>query len=303
MKKFFLIISALILLTGCSNSSETMSDKEKLSSEIEYISTQIADLLNNLNNISLENYELVSEKVSISENSSSGGGLGSQGGSSQSSSGSKGGSSSSQSSSGEQSGNSQSSKESEKQNISVTEMQNNSILNVDTDNVDWDTMKQNIELINTSWSIIIIDLNKNNVSNDDITEFSKLLNETILSVKNEDKSKTLINLTSLYDYVPKFLTAISADKHKQNIEHTKSYVYKAYSAASQEDWDTVTTNLSDAETNFLSIVNDEEYSKEKAFKVNKTQILLKDIQNSVSNNDKSLFFLKYKNLIESLNTL
>lgn len=300
MKKILIMLICLLLLTGCSNNSVDDSSKEKLTSEIEYISLQIADLLHNLNNLSLENYEVVSEIITMSEES------GSQGGSSQASSGSSTSSSQSgQGSSGEQSeqGNSQSSQEGGKQNISVTEMQRNSVLNVDTEDVDWDTMKQNVELINTSWSIILIDLNNNNISTEDITAFSKLLNETIISIKNEDKDTALTNLTSLYSYVPKFLTAISADKHTQNIEETKYQVFLAYSAVSQEDWDTVTTKLTDAENTFLSIVNNLEYSKNNKFKVKKTHTLIKDLQNAIPNNDKELFFLKYKNLMESLNTL
>lgn len=303
MKKILIILSCLLFLTGCNNKSDDNSSKEKLTSEMEYISLEIADLLHNLNNLSLENYEVVSEKVSLSEESNSqGGGGSSEGGSSQASSGQSSGSG--QSGSGGESGQGGSQpQQGDNESISVTEMQNKSVLNTDTKEIDWDKMKQDIETINTAWSIIMIDLENNNVSNEYITDFSNTLNSTIISIKNEDKDTTLTNLTSLYSYIPKFLTAISADKHTQNIETTKYHVHLAYSSATQEDWDIVTTNLTDAESNFLSIVNDTEYTKNKEFKVNKTHTLIKDLQNTIPNNDKELFFLKYKNLIESLNTL
>ena len=302
MKKILILLGCLFILTGCSNKSEDNSSKEKLTAEMEYISLQIADLLHSLNNLSLENYELVSEIVTMSEDSGSQGG--GQGGSSQASSGGA-SSQSGQGGSGGQSGqgSSQSFEQGGGQSISVTEMQNKSVLNMDTEKIKWDTLKQKIEQINTSWSIIMIDLNNNDVSSEDITAFSKLLNETIISIKNEDKATTLTNLTSLYSYVPKFLNAISAEKHTQDIETTKHLVFLAYSAATQEDWDTATTHLSDAENSFLSIVNNSEYSKKNEFKVNKTHTLIKDLQGAIPNNDKELFFLKYKNLMESLNTL
>ena len=95
MKKILIILTCLLFLVGCSNNQD--DNKEKISSEIEYFSTQIADLFNNLNNISLENYELISEKVSMSSSSSSsGGGEDSQSGSSQNSSQSSGQSSTNQ---------------------------------------------------------------------------------------------------------------------------------------------------------------------------------------------------------------
>lgn len=267
------------MLVGCKNSSSDTSiniNNEKISSEIEYVSSQIEDLLNTLNNISLYNYELVSEKISVGEKSNQG-------------------DSELQPSSEE--------KSSENQNILVTEMKNKSVLNIENENIDWDFMKQHIENVNTSWTIIMLELYNSNVSNDDIMAFSNVLNDTIISIKKEDKASTLINLTNLYLYIPKFLTAISSEKHILNIENTKYYVYTAYSFATIEDWDIVTSNLSNAESAFLSILNDTEYSKNRKFKINKTYMLIKDIQNAIQNNDKSLFFLKYKALIESLNTL
>lgn len=295
LKKFLIILSCLFLLTGCSVNSDNNLNKEKLSTEVEYISSQIANSLHNLNNISLENYALVSKKVTLSEEAGSEGS--SQSGSSEQSSG--------QENSGTQSGqgSEQSSKSSEDESISITEMQNNSVLKIDIEDVDWDTIKKDIENINTAWSIVMLDLYNANVSDDEIIAFSNTLNKSIISIKNEDKESALINLTNLYSYIPKFLTTVSVDKHVQNIENTKYYVFTAYSAASQEDWNTVSTNLANAETSFLSLKNDAEYYDKNEFKINKTAVLLKDLQNVISNSDKELFLLKYKNLIESLNTL
>lgn len=285
MKKILIVLSCLLLLVGCKkNSKDTSINNEKISSEIEYVSSQIEDLLNTLNNISLYNYELVSEKISISKGTNQG-------------------NSESQPSSGGISESESNNKSSENQSISVTEMKNKSVLSTERENVDWDFMKQHIENVNTSWSIIMLELYNSNVSNEDIMSFSNILNDTIISIKEEDKATTLINLTNLYSYIPKFLTAISSEKHILNIENTKYYVYVAYSFATIEDWNTVNSNLSNAESAFLSVLNDTEYSKNRKYKINKTYMLIKDIQNAIQNNDKNLFFLKYKALIESLNTL
>ena len=302
MKKILIILCCIVFLTGCSNNSDK-TNKEKLNSEIDFIGSQIAELFHNLNNITLENYELISEIISISENSGAEGESSSQGGSSQASSGGTQSQSGGSSQGGSQGGEQSSQSGGGEQDISVTEMQNNSILNIDTENVDWNLIKEQAETINTSWTVVMLDLYENKVSNEDIMAFSNLLDATIIAIKNEDKETTLTNLTNLYSYIPKFLTAISADKNTQNIELTKYYVFTAYAAASQDDWNAVTTNMSNAENNFLSIVNDKEYTKNKEYKIHKTYLLIKDLQNSIVNQDKQLFFLKYKNLIESLNTL
>ncbi len=72
MKRIVLVLMCLFLLVGCSNNSnEEKVDKEKISSEIEFFSSKIANLLNSLNNITLNNYELASQKIEM--NKSSGG--------------------------------------------------------------------------------------------------------------------------------------------------------------------------------------------------------------------------------------
>lgn len=182
-------------------------------------------------------------------------------------------------------------------------MEARNILTVNTEDIDWKTMKTDIEAINTAWSIVMLDLANANVPNNDIIGFSNLLDKTIISIKNEDKPATLVNLTNLYSYIPKFLNTASTEKHLQNIETTKYHIFTAYTSASQNDWNTTNTSIANAENSFLSVLNDTEFSKNREFKINKTYILIKDLQNSITNNDKQLFFLKYKNLIESLNAL
>ena len=77
MKKGKIIIAILFLcvitLTGCSNSEEDIN--EKISQELDYLDTQIVSILNKLNNITLQNYNISSEEVSLGqkdENSSGG---------------------------------------------------------------------------------------------------------------------------------------------------------------------------------------------------------------------------------------
>ena len=298
MKKILILVICLFFLVGCSDNTSDTQSKDKLTSEIKYFSSHIAKLLNDLNNISLQNYELTSRKVNIdssSNNSSS-----SEGSSSSGSSSNSGGQSQSGSGQGSSQNNDQSA---ESQSITVTDMQANSVLKTNTDDINWDLVKTEIEQINTSWSVVMLDLQNANVSNTDIMAFSNLLDKTIISIKNEDKNTSLTNLTALYSYIPKFLNSVSMDKSLQNIETTKYNIFIAYTAVSQDDWNTANTNIANAETSFLSVLNDTNYYQNREFKINKSYVLLKDMQNSSVNRDRELFFLKYKNLMESLNTL
>ncbi len=77
----FLIIAILVSLTACNNGKNNEDMKSKIIEEMDYLDTKIVSISNKLNNISLQNYEITSEEISI-EQESSGGGESSSGGSS-----------------------------------------------------------------------------------------------------------------------------------------------------------------------------------------------------------------------------
>ena len=283
-----------MFLVGCSKDAND-ANNEKVIAELDFYSSKITQLINSLNNINLDNYELVSQNVANEQSQEN---LSKQNQSS---------SQKSESQSGGQSGKQSSGSDSQgggnEQNLQVTGMQNDLIIGANRDDINWDSLKKEIEIINNSWNITMLDLSDLNVPNDTITSFSNSLNACILSIKNEDKNSTITNLNSMYSYIPQFLNNINSDKSKLNIETTKYYIFTTYTNVTQDDWNSANANIGNAERSFLSVLNDTEFSKNKEFKVNKTYLLIKDMQNSLTNNDKDLFYLKYKNLVESITTL
>lgn len=307
-----LTIIAILSLTGCSGDADGEDVKSKVSQELDYLDTKIAGMLNKLNNISLTNYTITSEEVSLSEPKSGGssggneqsgesGGqqeeqMGSQGSTQGGSQGGSQGQSSSQ-------GGSEGQGSSKSDNITAMQMKAKTILNSDESDIDWNTIKTEVEILDEAWGVILLDLASLNVNNDDVLNFSATLNDCILSIKDEDKAKSLSNLAKLYSFIPKYESSISASNDKQIIKQTKSHIVNAYSVIEKDDWNGAKNSLSQAEDTFKSITNDIDYIKNNEFKVNKTYVLLKELQNSLSHEDKKLFYIKYKNLIESVNIL
>ena len=70
--------------------------------------------------------------------------------------------------------------------------------------IDWDYIKSNTEMIYTIWPTVVADLNALDVNNEDILNFSSVLDKVTLSVKAEDKVATLNNLVGLYAFLPKY---------------------------------------------------------------------------------------------------
>lgn len=283
MKKILLSICCILFLVGCSN-SET-SDKDKTASEIQYLGFQIIDILDDLNNVKLEKNALISEKVSLEEKEEI---------------------KDSETESSEESGNNESQEEGSnmgEKEVFTTNMQMKGTLETDINNVNWSFLKNKIELINNTWIVLVQDLYALNSSETEITAFGNILNETILSINNEDKIKSLERLGNMYSYIPKFLETCSVDNQVKNISETKNAVLSAYIAVSTNNWTKAKEEVENSEEIFSNLIGDTQYFENKENKIAKTDILIKELKNSMQNQDTYLFLLKYTNLMETLNML
>ena len=301
IRTFFLMafISIIIIfLVGCTNQNGNNGDiKAKIEQEVEYLDSQIVSIANRLNNISMQNYAISSEEVSLGEENSNGTS------SSQSGNEASGGSNTSGGEHKESSSQGGTGEESQKANITTTQMEPNTVLDADENNIDWKSIKSQIEIINEAWAVILLDLSNLNIDNNDILNFSTTLDDCIISIKDENKIDSLTNIAKLYSYIPVIENDISAKNSTQNIKQVKSYIINAYSVVEQGDWITVENNIAQAEKTYKNITTDMEYMKDKEYKVNITYVLIKELQNSLSYKDRKLFYVKYKNLMESVNTL
>lgn len=287
-----LLIFILPLLTGCTEVDEVTLLKEKLNSEIAYLDNELLTMLNSLNNISFVNYKVVVEEITEpsqqSGDASSGGGEGD---------------SSSQSGGGEEQEASQKIEKGTNATPNLSSMVPNNILNENRDDIDWTTLKQDIEIIYSSWSVILSDLYKIGIKNEDILNFSKDLEQSIISIKNEDKQASLTNLSKLYSYIPTYLDQYSDDELYKNIQKTKSNIMNAYSIVEQDNWDEISRYVLEAEKYFTINVNNVDLNESMHSRINKVYTLLKELQNCLQLRDKDVFYIKYRNLIEELNSL
>jgi hypothetical protein len=280
----YLII--VITLTGCTSKNDNSELKEKVKQELNYIDDKIITMLNKLNNISLENYSIVSNQTTLNEKTSD----------------------ESTSSSGEEKQTNQ--EESQggteaKQNnqITNTEMKEQSILGTNENNIDWELIQNEIEELNSSWSIILLDLYDLNVENTDILAFSNKINSCIVSIENKNKQETLNNLRDLYSYIPKYINTIEKDTPNQQIKQSKYYLLNSYVLVNEDNWGEVKNSLNNCENVFNNLSNNIEYAKDKEYKINKVYVLIKELENSLDSKDKKVFYIKYKNLLQSINSI
>jgi len=302
-----IIVIAILSFTIYVNASKDNSttQKDKTFSEIQYMEAKLVDLFNCIYNIQAENYKIEvselteKEKSSSSESSSSGeqGGEGQKSGQSGGENGqsSQGGGQESSSNGGSGTSNSQS-------DYKKFDLKSNGVLTGDQ-NINWDYIKNQVEVMYESIPTFTIDLYQYNINKDDILSFNSEYDKLIIAAKGENKQDMLNQLSKLYEYISGFAQNVTDNTIEKNKIQTKSNVLRAYSKLDTNDWNSMSNDIKNAVSIYSSLLTDTSVDSSKQYNVNKIYISLNELNNAVTTKDASIFLIKYKNLLEEINNI
>lgn len=289
-----IVISSVIYVNANKNPEE--DQKQKISSEMEFLESKLLDLANMMNNIQTSKYSVTVKDVPGQTQESEGGNTSS----SQNQSSESNNQGQSEGNNNSQSSNSQSSTEqSDSGENKKYELELNGVLN-ENQQIDWENVKGEVEELYISIPTITLDLYEMNINKDDILNFNKEYDNLIKVVKNENKEEVLGVLNTLYSYMPKFIQNTTDDNVNKTIVETKSYIVSAYSKLDAENWDGINDDIKKAIDVYSKLLTDTNIDNEKQYSLNKSYVILNEIQNAVNIKDKSVFLIKYKNLLEEL---
>lgn len=297
MKKsisIFIMLILLFTLTGCGKKDDDKTLKQKIASEIKYLDTELVNMLNRTNGLSFENYIVEAEEVKKEDIKSSGK-------ESDLSTGQEGGSQKGSDETQTDGETNQDSSQASSKSMQY-KMVDNEIL-LQSKDTDWQALKANIEKLYSAWSTITLDLYKLNVSNQNILGFNTDLDAATKAIKDENKQDTLNAIAKMYSYIPTYSTETSKEDQINNVYSTKMNILNTCVKIEQGNFDEAKKELANAEQSFLPIINNMNSRQNNEVNINKAYILIKDLQNSINNIDKDVFYIKYKNLIEQLNIL
>ena len=274
-----LILSVYISSLGNTDNNDR---NQKYEEEIKYLDTKILTLLNYLNNIDLQNYRIVLTKVEAESDSASSSEKKEQG--------------SSQTQDSQDNG-------TDKEETTITKMEEDTIVQENAE-IDWKTIKGELEILSSTWATVALDLYKIDVSSDDIIDFSNNLDQAILSAQKQDKNMSAMYMAKIYSYLPRFLNKVQADVIKKETLQAKSYILNAYAYVQTDNWERVEEETDKARNLFASLVNDANLIENpKKYNINKAYIVIEELKNSLSTREKGIFYVKYKNSLEQLNIL
>lgn len=299
---YIILIAVVIVLSLTVYTNATKNDnktqEEKTYSEVQYLETKLENLLNSMNNIETRNY-----KVSVDETNEAAGKKSQEETSSEmeknnSSSEDKTKSSQNNSGSGESTNNEDKEKSSKK-----FELKTEGVLTTTTNDINWDNIKEEIEILYMSLPTITVDLYKTDLNKEDVLNFNKEFDNLTINVKNQKKEETLAELSKLYEYMPKFVQNTTSEETDKVLSETKTNIFKAYSKLDLDDWNGILKDIKAANDSYSKLLTNTNIDESKQYSISKGYIMINELQNTINLKDKSVFLIKYKNLIEEFNSI
>ena len=296
----YIVLILIIAILGFmiySNASKDdgSNQNEKTFSEIKYVESKLVELFNEMNKIESRNYNIAigevskeTEQSSSEESSSSSGSGGGQGGTS---------SGEVSSSSGDNNSTSNSKQDNKKFELEISGVLTNK------ENINWEYIKGEIENLYSSISTITLDLLQINVTQEEILAFNSQLDNLAVAVKDENKENTLSQMSTLYDTLATITQKIQGEETYKILVEIKQNIFKAYSKLDNENWNEIEKDINNAITNYSKLLSDTNIETQNQYVINKGYVLINELKNAVNLKDISVFLIKYKYLLEELNSL
>ena len=278
------IICIIILLSGCKKSEEKPNIDDKISAEIQYLDKEISGFIDIATGKNEKNYDVQKEKAKTGVSNKNTEDSNSKGNSEESSE------------EGSQEDSNQNSKSSNQQNqsdeyeVTIMSMKYNSSNKIEDSQ--WDELKNSIEKLYTSWTTIENDLNLNdNIQKDNITNLNKNFDNLLLYAINKDEKNFIKESIESYANITNIADQVEYEKNKLYKLQSKNKIFEAYYNVQENDWISAKNNINLANSDLEKIENLE----------NRVKVSLKNLSNSVDQNDETVFYIKYEDLINEIN--
>ncbi len=157
---------------------------------------------------------------------------------------------------------------------------------------DWEKIKIEIENLYTSWAVIENDIStKENINQEEIKKIDKNFDNLFMISIEKNKINFMKETVDFYNNIIDIAEKVNYDKNKLYILKVKKKLYEVYYNVEEKDWNSAKNNIILANDYANQIENLEE----------KVKILLQNITNSIEQENKEVFIVKYSGIVNELN--
>ena len=182
---------------------------------------------------------------------------------------------------------------------------NNSLTENNETNINWEDIEYIYENIFIAWQTMQVDLTDQKVSSEIINKYNSDLNGIANSIIQQNKESTMINYFNLYADICDIVKYISKENNLLNLYYAKLYLLNAYTLSESKKWNEMYESVANSESYFKNSYNEKtEGSSLKDINQSKYNekiaMSLSNLKDSINLNDKSIFYIQYKNVMQML---
>ena len=186
--------------------------------------------------------------------------------------------------------------------MEVTELISKNIIG-ESREPNWDIIINRVENLYSIWSTISIDLIELGIMDEKINQFNSNLNEIALKAKDKNKAESITSLVNLYANILELYNGFDnkMSSNEKKLKEIKYNIILAYENIENDNWNGANNFINKARDINNEIIKNIEETNE--YSVKKISIILNQILDSVNTQDKDIFYINYKNLIEEINLI
>lgn len=171
---------------------------------------------------------------------------------------------------------------------------------IEEDKINWEEIKKDIQKLDNSWITLSLDLGELNIDNEKIINCSAKIEDVLILVGNKDDINLLINIQKIYENMIELKNDYSEDKNLIKKMKIKDDVFKIYNLSYQNNYDLAKSECLSLKKYYNELMNDENYTRENNYNLNKVYILIEELDSSVQKDNMDLIRMRFLNLIEKM---
>ena len=168
------------------------------------------------------------------------------------------------------------------------------------DGLDWESIYDESEILNESWSTVVLDLSKLNIPEEQINGLGQDVANLVISISAQNEDELFTNLYSIYSRLPQIEQVYSDDTISKSKRELKRIVFLSYVYAENENYEASKSEIQNASNRYNELMNDTNYIKDSRYNLNKILVEIEELRSAINLENIALIRIRFVNFIEEL---
>lgn len=168
------------------------------------------------------------------------------------------------------------------------------------DGLDWESIYDESEILNESWSTVVLDLSKLNIPEEQINGLGQDVANLVISISAQNEDELFTNLYSIYSRLPQIEQVYSDDTISKSKRELKRTVFLAYVYAENDNYEASKNEIQNASNRYNEMMKDTNYIKNSSYNLNKILVEIEELKSAINLENIALIRIRFVNFIEEL---